>query len=82
MIILSSKATATGLARGQLEIQFFLGLAYLNGHIVERDQAKAVEWLTRAAASHVQARRLLDKINAQAVRASADASTADVTRSQ
>jgi hypothetical protein len=81
VIILSSKATAPGLARGQLEIQFYLGLAYLNGHIVERDQAKAVEWLTKAAsASHVQARRLLDKVN---TRAPADvASNADVIRSQ
>jgi len=82
VIILSSKATAAGLARGQLEIQFYLGLAYLNGHIVERDQAKAIEWLTRAAGgSHLQARRILDKVNT--ARAPADvASTVDVLRSQ
>lgn len=84
VIILSSKATAAGLARGQVEIQFFLGLAYLNGHIVERDQAKAVEWLTKAAgASHVQARRLLEKVIAQPALAPAGfAATVDVIRSQ
>jgi hypothetical protein len=82
VVLRSSKVTVAGLARGQHEIQFFLGLAYLNGHIVERDHAKAVEWLTKAAAaSHVQARRLLDKVTT--ARAPADvASSADAIRTQ
>ena len=48
------------------------------GHINGCDEAQAVEWLTKAAdASHVQARRLLEKVNT--ARAPADvASTVDV----
>ena len=60
VVLRSGKATGAGLARGRTDIQFFLGMAYLNGHIVEPDKGKALEWLGRAAAaSHVGAQRLL-----------------------
>jgi predicted Zn-dependent protease len=56
----SSKSTGPGTARGQTAMQYFLGVAYLNGELVAADKGKAVEWLTKAAASeHVRARSLL-----------------------
>jgi hypothetical protein len=63
----SSKASGDGIARGQVVLQFYLGDAYLNGYWVERDRAKAVEWLSKAAlASHAGARRTLDGLAAEA----------------
>jgi hypothetical protein len=60
VIVRSGKATAQGLKQGQIDIQYFLGLAYLRGHIVGVDAEKAKYWLTRAAeASHVAAANLL-----------------------
>jgi hypothetical protein len=74
-VLRSSKATAAGLARGQTQIQFFIGLAYLNGHIVERDEAKALDWLRKAAAaSHAGARRLLESVDVDASAAASDRS--------
>jgi hypothetical protein len=73
VILRSSKATASGIERGQRDVQYFLGIAYLQGHIVDRDRAKAIDWLSKAAAaSHLQARRLLDRLNSQAVRPAAE----------
>ena len=64
ILLRSGKATGAGLTRGRTDIQFFLGLAYLNGHIVERDKGKALEWIGRAAAaSHVGAQRLLKSVS-------------------
>jgi hypothetical protein len=51
VIVRSGKATKQGLERGQVEIQFFLGLAYMRGHIVTPDKDKALGWLNQAAAA-------------------------------
>ncbi len=51
VIVRSGKATKQGLERGQVEIQFFLGLAYMRGHIVTPDKGKALSWLNKAAAA-------------------------------
>ncbi len=51
VLLRSGHATAAGVARGRVEMQFFLGLAYGAGDIVEIDKRKGVEWLTRAAGS-------------------------------
>jgi TPR repeat protein len=73
VVLRSSKATPAGIERGQRDVQFFLGIAYLQGHIVDRDRAKAIDWLSKAAAaSHLQARRLLDRMNSQAARPAAE----------
>lgn len=51
VILRSGKATQQGIERGHVDIQFFLGLAYLRGHIVEPDKDKALGWFTKAAAA-------------------------------
>ena len=51
VIVRSGKATKQGIERGQVEIQYFLGLAYSHGHIVKPDPDKALSWLNKAAAS-------------------------------
>jgi hypothetical protein len=64
LVLRSGKATGAGLARGRTDIQFFLGMAYLNGHIVEPDKGKALEWIGKAAAaSHVGAQRLFKSVS-------------------
>ncbi len=64
VVFRSGKATDAGLARGRTDIQFFLGMAYLHGHIVEPDKGKALEWIGKAAAaSHVGAQRLLKSVS-------------------
>src|SRR5262249_38161893 len=63
-VLRSGKATNAGLAQGRTDIQFFLGVAYLRGHIVEPDKQKALDWLAKAAAaSHVGAQRLLKRLS-------------------
>jgi hypothetical protein len=52
VIVRSGKAAKQGMERGQVEIQYFLGLAYLRGHIVTPDKDKALGWLHKAAAAH------------------------------
>ena len=51
VIVRSGKATRQGLERGQIDTQYFLGLAYLRGHIVKADKEKAQAWLEKAAAA-------------------------------
>jgi Sel1 repeat len=51
VIVRSGKATKQGIERGQIDIQYFLGLAYLRGHIVKPDKEKARAWLEKAAAA-------------------------------
>lgn len=66
VIVRSGKATEQGLKRGQTEIQYFLGLAYLRGHIVKPDKEKALSWFTQAAAaSHSGAAMQLKRAAAQ-----------------
>lgn len=60
VVLRSGRATSVGLASGRVQTQFLLGVAYTRGHIVEVDNAKAVAWLTKAAASaHAGAQFLL-----------------------
>lgn len=59
VIVRSGKATQQGLERGQVEVQFFLGLAYLRGHVVAPDKEKALGWLRKAADTHGGAAALL-----------------------
>ena len=49
ILLRSSRATSPGVARGRTEMQYYLGMAYSFGHIVEVDKKKGVEWLTKAA---------------------------------
>jgi Protein of unknown function (DUF2927) len=64
IVLRSGKATSVGLAQGRTDIQYFLGTAYLNGHIVEPDRRKAIEWIgNAAAASHGGAQRLLKSVS-------------------
>lgn len=51
VIVRSGRATKQGLERGQIDIQYFLGLAYMHGHIVKPDKEKALGWLQKAAAA-------------------------------
>ncbi len=65
-VLRSSKGTSAGIARGQVEMQFFLGLAYLNGQFVEVDKSKAIFWLSKASeASHTDARKLLETLRGE-----------------
>lgn len=60
ILLRSSKTTSAGLARGRVDMQFYLGVAYTRGQIVEVDKKKGVEWLTRAAhASHTEGQLML-----------------------
>ena len=45
----SGKATAEGVRYGRSEMNYFLGIAYMEGATVTRDATQAVRWLERAA---------------------------------
>jgi hypothetical protein len=45
----SGKATSEGIRFGRSEMNYFLGIAYLEGTTVQRDATQAVRWLERAA---------------------------------
>ncbi|WP_299761863.1 DUF2927 domain-containing protein [Ramlibacter sp.] len=45
----SGKATHDGIRFGQMEMSYFLGVAYLEGVSVQPDALQAVQWLQRAA---------------------------------
>ncbi len=67
VIYRSGKATSSGLQRGQVESQFYLGLAYLNGDIVTPDRARAAYWLGKAAGNgHAIAASMLQRIKSAA----------------
>ena len=62
-LLRAARFTTEGVTRGRIEAQYWVGDAYLNGYIVQRDTAKAIAWLSKAAAgSHVGARRVLERI--------------------
>ena len=43
------KATDNGVRYGRTEMSYFLGMAFLEGASVGKDNAQAVQWLQRAA---------------------------------
>ena len=57
ILLRSGKSTSAGIARGRIETQYFLGIAYTFGHVVAADPEKGVTWLTRCAQA--------DRMNAQ-----------------
>lgn len=60
ILLRSSKTTAAGIAKGRINLQYYLGLAYSRGDIVAVDEKKAAQWLTRAAgAAHADGQNLL-----------------------
>ena len=48
--------------RGHTKAQFQLGKCYYEGTGVEKDDAKAIEWLRRASYGDPRAKELLDRV--------------------
>jgi len=47
----SGKWTVDGVKHGRNEMSYFLGVAYLEGAMVQQDSSQAVKWLQRAASA-------------------------------